>query len=187
MPDQERSRAVALRRHEIDPGVSRPRLRGEIDEHDDGEIEPFAAVDREQADGVVVLREDDALRLVRLVGDAAIEPPRERRERAAALPGDGDEAVDVGEPRLRAREGGEHAIEIEARDEGSQRFAGRGIFNKASYSWFERTVDTPANRCLTLKNLVSEAIGSGYERHGFAGVFQPDVVSGCSAVYHSRW
>ena len=125
MPDQERSRAVALRRHEIDPGVSRPRLRGEIDEHDDGEIEPFAAVDREQADGVVVLREDDALRLVRLVGDAAIEPPRERRERAAALPGDGDEAVDVGEPRLRAREGGEHAIEIEARDEGSQRFAGR--------------------------------------------------------------
>lgn len=29
-----------------------------------------------------------------------------------------------------------------------QRFAARGIDNKAAYSWFERTVDTPANRCL---------------------------------------
>lgn len=29
-----------------------------------------------------------------------------------------------------------------------QRFAARGIGNKAGYSWFERTVDTPANRCL---------------------------------------
>jgi 5-methylcytosine-specific restriction enzyme subunit McrC len=29
-----------------------------------------------------------------------------------------------------------------------QRFAARGISNKAAYSWFERTVDTPANRCV---------------------------------------
>ncbi len=29
-----------------------------------------------------------------------------------------------------------------------QRFAARGIDNKAAYSWFERTVDTPANRSL---------------------------------------
>lgn len=29
-----------------------------------------------------------------------------------------------------------------------QRFAARGISNKAGYSWFERTVDTPANRCV---------------------------------------
>ncbi len=29
-----------------------------------------------------------------------------------------------------------------------QRFAARGVDNKAAYSWFERTVDTPANRCL---------------------------------------
>ena len=29
-----------------------------------------------------------------------------------------------------------------------QRFAARGVDNKASYSWFERTIDTPANRCL---------------------------------------
>jgi 5-methylcytosine-specific restriction enzyme subunit McrC len=29
-----------------------------------------------------------------------------------------------------------------------QRFAARGIPNKAAYSWFERTVDTPANRCV---------------------------------------
>ena len=29
-----------------------------------------------------------------------------------------------------------------------QRFAGRGIPNKAAFSWFERTIDTPANRCV---------------------------------------
>lgn len=29
-----------------------------------------------------------------------------------------------------------------------QRFAARGVDNKAAYSWFERTVDTPVNRCL---------------------------------------
>lgn len=29
-----------------------------------------------------------------------------------------------------------------------QRFAARGVDNKAAYSWFERTVDTPANRCI---------------------------------------
>lgn len=29
-----------------------------------------------------------------------------------------------------------------------QRFAARGIPNKAAFSWFERTVDTPANRCI---------------------------------------
>lgn len=29
-----------------------------------------------------------------------------------------------------------------------QRFAARGIPNKATYSWFERTIDTPANRCV---------------------------------------
>lgn len=29
-----------------------------------------------------------------------------------------------------------------------QRFAARGVSNKASHSWFERTVDTPANRCV---------------------------------------
>ncbi|BCB80419.1 hypothetical protein GCM10022251_04220 [Phytohabitans flavus] len=29
-----------------------------------------------------------------------------------------------------------------------QRFAARGVPNKAAYSWFERTVDTPANRCV---------------------------------------
>jgi 5-methylcytosine-specific restriction enzyme subunit McrC len=29
-----------------------------------------------------------------------------------------------------------------------QRFAARGIDNKAAYSWYERTVDTQANRCL---------------------------------------
>lgn len=29
-----------------------------------------------------------------------------------------------------------------------QRFAARGVPNKASYSWHERTVDVPANRCL---------------------------------------
>lgn len=29
-----------------------------------------------------------------------------------------------------------------------QRFAARGVDNKAAYSWFERTVDTPANRCV---------------------------------------
>jgi 5-methylcytosine-specific restriction enzyme subunit McrC len=28
------------------------------------------------------------------------------------------------------------------------RFASRGVPNRAAYSWFERTVDTPANRCL---------------------------------------
>lgn len=30
----------------------------------------------------------------------------------------------------------------------AQRFAAQGISNKAAYSWFERTVDTPANRCV---------------------------------------
>jgi 5-methylcytosine-specific restriction enzyme subunit McrC len=29
-----------------------------------------------------------------------------------------------------------------------QRFAARGVPNKASYSWFERSVDTPENRCI---------------------------------------
>ncbi|KAB1159203.1 hypothetical protein F6X68_08935 [Micromonospora sp. AMSO12t] len=29
-----------------------------------------------------------------------------------------------------------------------QRFAARGVPNKAAYSWFERTVDIPANRCI---------------------------------------
>lgn len=29
-----------------------------------------------------------------------------------------------------------------------KRFAARGIANKAAFSWFERTVDTPANRCV---------------------------------------
>lgn len=29
-----------------------------------------------------------------------------------------------------------------------QRFAGRGVPNKASYSWFERSVDTAPNRCI---------------------------------------
>ena len=29
-----------------------------------------------------------------------------------------------------------------------QRFAARGVDNKAAYTWFERTVDTPANRCI---------------------------------------
>jgi len=29
-----------------------------------------------------------------------------------------------------------------------QRFAARGVDNKVAYSWFERTVDTPANRCV---------------------------------------
>jgi 5-methylcytosine-specific restriction enzyme subunit McrC len=29
-----------------------------------------------------------------------------------------------------------------------QRFAARGIPNKAAYSWHERTIDTPANRCV---------------------------------------
>jgi len=29
-----------------------------------------------------------------------------------------------------------------------QRFAARGIDNKVAYSWYERTVDTPANRCI---------------------------------------
>ncbi|HWH00271.1 MAG TPA: hypothetical protein VNV66_13320 [Pilimelia sp.] len=29
-----------------------------------------------------------------------------------------------------------------------QRFTARGVRNKAAYSWFERTVDTPANRCI---------------------------------------
>lgn len=29
-----------------------------------------------------------------------------------------------------------------------QRFAARAVPNKAAYSWFERTVDTPANRCI---------------------------------------
>lgn len=29
-----------------------------------------------------------------------------------------------------------------------QRFAAKGVPNKAAYSWFERTVDTPANRCI---------------------------------------
>ena len=29
-----------------------------------------------------------------------------------------------------------------------QRFAARAVPNKAAYSWFERTVDTPANRCV---------------------------------------
>jgi 5-methylcytosine-specific restriction enzyme subunit McrC len=29
-----------------------------------------------------------------------------------------------------------------------QRFTGRGIPNKAAYSWHERTIDTPANRCI---------------------------------------
>lgn len=29
-----------------------------------------------------------------------------------------------------------------------QRFAARGVSNKAAYSWFERTIDTPVNRCV---------------------------------------
>jgi len=29
-----------------------------------------------------------------------------------------------------------------------QRFAARGVSNKAAYSWFERSVDIPANRCI---------------------------------------
>lgn len=29
-----------------------------------------------------------------------------------------------------------------------QRFAARGVPNKAAFSWFERSVDTPANRCI---------------------------------------
>lgn len=29
-----------------------------------------------------------------------------------------------------------------------QRFAARGVDNKAGYSWFERTIDTPVNRCV---------------------------------------
>jgi 5-methylcytosine-specific restriction enzyme subunit McrC len=29
-----------------------------------------------------------------------------------------------------------------------QRFSARGVDNKAAYSWFERTIDTPVNRCL---------------------------------------
>lgn len=29
-----------------------------------------------------------------------------------------------------------------------QRFAAKGVTNKAAYSWFDRTVDTPANRCI---------------------------------------
>ncbi|GIJ09178.1 hypothetical protein ACFFMR_23775 [Micromonospora andamanensis] len=29
-----------------------------------------------------------------------------------------------------------------------QRFAARGVPNKATYSWFERTIDIPANRCI---------------------------------------
>jgi 5-methylcytosine-specific restriction enzyme subunit McrC len=29
-----------------------------------------------------------------------------------------------------------------------QRFVARGVPNKAAFSWFERTVDTPANRCI---------------------------------------
>ncbi|QZN84915.1 McrC family protein [Cellulomonas sp. C5510] len=29
-----------------------------------------------------------------------------------------------------------------------QRFAAKGVPNKAAFSWFERTVDTPANRCI---------------------------------------
>ncbi len=32
-----------------------------------------------------------------------------------------------------------------------QRFVARGIPNKAAFSWFERTVDTPANRCIKLR------------------------------------
>jgi 5-methylcytosine-specific restriction enzyme subunit McrC len=36
-----------------------------------------------------------------------------------------------------------------------QRFSARGIPNKAAYSWFERTVDNPANRCV---NAAMEAI-----------------------------
>lgn len=29
-----------------------------------------------------------------------------------------------------------------------QRFVARGVSNKAAFSWFERTIDTPANRCV---------------------------------------
>jgi len=55
---------------------------------------------------------------------------------------------------------GLHRVYVHREDEGHfphgridvnrtvQRFAARGIPNKAAYSWFERTVDTPANRCV---------------------------------------
>src|SRR5690606_17921826 len=61
-----------------------------------------------------------------------------------------DDVLDAGLLRTYARRQGEghfpHARIDFTRT--LQRFAARGVDNKAAYSWFERTIDTPANRCL---------------------------------------
>ena len=61
-----------------------------------------------------------------------------------------DELIDAGLLRTYERREGEGHLphgRIDA-TRTLQRFAARGVPNKAVYSWFERTVDTPANRCL---------------------------------------
>lgn len=61
-----------------------------------------------------------------------------------------DELLDAGQLRAYQRREGEGHFPHGRIDitRTVQRFASGGVANKAAYSWFERTVDTPANRCL---------------------------------------
>jgi hypothetical protein len=92
---------------------------------DDREIQAFARVDRGEAHGVVLGGEDGGLGLVGLVADAAIEPADEAGERASATAGDADEAIEVADARLGAREGREDAVEIEGGEGRADRLTGR--------------------------------------------------------------
>lgn len=61
-----------------------------------------------------------------------------------------DEVLDAGLLRIYERREGEGHFPHGRIDftPTIQRFAARGIPNKAAFSWFERTVDTPDNRCI---------------------------------------
>lgn len=61
-----------------------------------------------------------------------------------------DELLDAGLLRTYERREGEGHVPHGRIDvtRTVQHFASKGVPNKAAYSWFERTVDTPANRCI---------------------------------------
>lgn len=67
-----------------------------------------------------------------------------------------DELLDAGRLREYRRHEGEGHLPHGSIDftRTVQRFAARGISHKAAYTWFERTVDTPHNRCVKAAMLI---------------------------------
>ncbi len=85
----------------------------EIEQHHDGEGQTLAAVDRDEPHGVVLLGEHRGLRFVGLGQDLLLQEARERGEGAAVTRGDLEQAQQVAEAHLSARQPREQSLEVE--------------------------------------------------------------------------